>query len=84
MIADHANNEMWEINHAMLRKDLADFLSAHDLDDLAQKARRGEYDIGGLWPEARIVVDLHAVGRPDLADKVRRGKWREEIRVGAS
>jgi hypothetical protein len=58
MIADHANNEMWEINHAMLRKDLADFLSAHELDDLAQKARCGEYDIGGLWPEARIVVDF--------------------------
>jgi len=37
---------MWEINHAMLRKDLADFLSAYELNDLAQKARRGEYDIG--------------------------------------
>ena len=61
----------------MLRKDLADFLSAYELNDLAQKARRGEYDIGGLWPEARIVVDLHAVGRPDLASKVRRGKWRD-------
>ena len=68
----------------MLRKDLADFLSAHKLNDLAQKATRGEYDIGGLWPEAKIVVDLLAVGRPDLAGKVRRGNWREEIRVGAS
>jgi len=31
----------------MLRKDLADFLSAYELNDLAQKARRGEYDIWG-------------------------------------
>ena len=68
----------------MLRKNLADFLSAHELNDLAQKARRGEYDIGGFWPEARIIVDLHAVGRPDLASKVRRGEWLDEIRVGAS
>jgi hypothetical protein len=68
----------------MLGKDLADFLSAYGLNDLAQKARRGEYNIGGLWPEGRIVVDLHSVGRPDLAGKVRRGRWREEIRVGAS
>ncbi len=64
---------MWEINHAMLRKDLADFLSAYELNDLAQEARRSEYDVGGLWPEARIVVDLHAVGRPDLASK----EWRD-------
>ncbi len=67
----------------MLGKDLADFLSAHGLSDLAQKARRGEYDRASSWPEARIILDLHAVGRPDLAGQVRLGSWREDAMISA-
>ncbi len=38
----------------MLRKDLADFLSAYELNDLAQKPDAVNTIFGGLWPEARI------------------------------
>jgi hypothetical protein len=57
-------------NQAMPREDLANFFLSHGLPALAQKARIGGYD-GLPTPKLRLIVDLHAAGRPDLARRVR-------------
>jgi hypothetical protein len=57
----------------MVHKNLAEFLKSHGLSNLAKKAQSGGYQRLAL-PRLRLILDLHAVGRPDLARRVRMGE----------